>query len=113
VTVSQVQMEGVKKKDYFGLAMYDLTPSVAPTVDCTFALSTSEKATMTGKLSFDRHEGSYKYPEEVVISIWTHNRPVVEQRAFNGGWYRVEIPVPRRVFQKMCEKALEKLWLLE
>lgn len=113
MTVSQVEMEGVKKKDYFGLTMWDLTPTIKPTVHCTFALSPTEKAVMEGKLSFDRHEGSYVYPEEVVISLWTTEKPVIKERAFNGGYYRVEIVVPRKVFTKMAEKALEKLWLLE
>jgi len=113
MVVSQIEMEGVRKKDYFGLRMYDLTPEIKPTVKCTFALSPTEKATMEGKLSFDRHEGSHTYPEEVVVSLWTTEKPVITERAFNGGYYRVEIVAPRRVFTKMCEKALQKLWLLE
>jgi len=113
MTVSQIEREGIRKRDYFGLLMFDLTPTVKPTVKVTMALSPTEKATLEGELSFDRHEGSYQYPEEVVISVWCHNKPMIQPRAYNGGYYRVEIPVPRRVFTKMLEKTLKKLWLLE
>lgn len=113
MTVPEIERVGVRKRDYFGLSMFDLTPTIKPTVKVTMALSPVEKAVLEGQLSFDRHEGSYRFPEEVVISVWCHGKPIIRQRAYNNGYYRVEIPVPRRVFTKMCEKALQKLWLLE
>ena len=111
--LSETRLKGVRKRPYFGLQMYDLTPSIKPVVKTTMALSSSEKVEFQGSLSFDRHEGSYMYPNEVVVSVWSHSKPVVKQRAYNDGYYRVEIPVPQRVFTKMCERALEKLWLIE
>lgn len=110
---TETRLKGVRKRLYFGLQMFDLTPSIKPTVKATMALSSTEKIEFQGSLSFDRHEGSYQYPNEVVISVWSHGKPVFKERAVNDGYYRVEIPVPQRVFTKMCERALEKLWLLE
>jgi len=113
-TQLSIENEGLRKRDYYGLKMWDLTPTVKPIVECTFALSPTQKATLKGPLSFDRHEGSWKYPEEIVISIWSNNKPILhEERAFNQGYYRVEINVPRDVQTRMFMKALEKLWILE
>lgn len=106
-------LKGVAKREYFGLRMFDLTPEVKPKVKATVAVSPQKKWVQEGLLSFDRHEGSYQFPEEVVITVWSREPPVVKDRAFNEGYYRVEIPVPKAVFIKMCEKALQKLWFIE
>jgi len=108
-----VALEGVQKRTYKALRMFDLTPEFQPTVKCTFALSHRSKYVQKGTLTFDRHENSYKFPDEVVITVWSREPPYEEPRADNDGYYRVEIPVPKAVFQKMCEKALEKLWFTE
>jgi len=111
--LSEQRLKGVRKKPYFGLQLYDLILSIKPTVKATMALSATEKVEFSGSLSFDRHEGSYMYDNEVVVSVWSHDKPVFKERAVNDGYYRVEIPVPQQVFTKMCERALEKLWLIE
>lgn len=108
-----VELEGVQKRTYKGLRMFDLTPEIAPTVKCTFAISKDAKYIQEGTLTFDRHENSYKFNDEVVITVWSRESPCTSQRADNDGYYRVEIPVPKQVFIKMCEKALEKLWFTE
>ena len=108
-----VSLEGVHKRDYKGLRMFDLTPEIKPQVKCTFATSAVEKYVQEGTLTFDRHENSSTYEDEVVITVWGKDAPYTDTRADNGGWYRTEIPVPKQVFIKMCEKALEKLWFTE
>lgn len=113
IYMGSVEKVGVQKRTYKGLRMFDLTPEIKPTVKCTFAVSPSKKFVQKGLLSFDRHEGSYKYNDEVVITVWSKNPPYEEHRADNQGYYRVEIPVPKAVFIKMVEKALEKLWFTE
>lgn len=114
MTVTQLEREGAKKKDYFGLQMFELAPEIKPSVTATFTWGPSKKAVQQGILSFDRHEGSYKFSNEVVITVWSKNPPQLDvDRAYNDGYYRIEIPVSQHVFLKMCEKALQKLWLLE
>lgn len=108
-----VELEGIPKKEYKGLRMYELNPEIQPNVKCTFAISPSEKFVQEGRLCFDRHEGSSKFQDEVVVSVWSRQPPHREARASNDGYFRVEIPVPLAVFVKMCEVALKKLWLLE
>jgi hypothetical protein len=113
VTVIDFERLGKRKTRYKGLDFYNITAPIKVNVNVTFALSPSEKASMNGSLSFDRHENSVRYNDEVVISVWSHEAPVIEERADNGGFYRVEIPVPLPVFQRMCETAIDRLWNLK
>jgi len=113
VTVSKVRQKGVRKNDYFGLTMYELTPEIQPKVKVTLALSPTEKVEQEGIFTIDRHEGSYKYADEVVLTVWSCDKPILKQRAYNDGYYRVEIPIPKATAIKLFEKALQKLWLCE
>jgi hypothetical protein len=112
--VSQLEKEGVQKKDYFGLKMFDLTPEYKPLVHASFTWSKDKKAMQEGVLSFDRHEGSYRFSNEVVISVWSKSPPVLNvDRAYNDGYYRIEIPVDQHVFLKMIDRAQKRLRGLE
>jgi hypothetical protein len=113
LTVSDFERLGERKKQYKGLDFYNITAPLQVNVNVTFALSPSEKASMNGSLSFDRHENSVRYNDEVVISVWSHEAPVIETRAENNGDYRTEIPVPIAVFQELCQTALTRLWNLK
>jgi len=69
--VSNFSKLGQRKRRYNGLDFYDITYPITIDVNTTFALSSDKKAVMTGRLSFDRHENSYCYNPEVVISVWS------------------------------------------
>ena len=101
---------GKKKKRYNGLDFYEITYPITIDVNTTFALSPTEKAVMTGKLSFDRHVNSFMYEPEVVITVWSTSKPHIEARAENEGYYRLEIPVPVPVFERILHLALDRLW---
>lgn len=102
----------LSKKPYFGLQFVELTKS-QPDVHASFTWSKDSKAYLHGKLSFDRHKGSWKYPNEVVISVWSRNPPEIKiDRAYNSGYYRIEIPIPESVFLRMVEEAATALFKL-
>ena len=101
---------GLEKQPYKGLRFYDLTYDVKPVVNATFALNYDEKAVLRGKLSFDRHENSWMYNDEVVISLWSHTPPKIEARAESNTKFRLEIPVPLLSFAQMCAVAQERIW---
>ena len=104
---------GKVKKEYFGLRMYELVPELQPKVTSTFTTSKNEKLVLVGILSLDRHENSNKFEDEVVVSVWSRDPPYIEQRAFNDGYFRLEIPVKLETFVKLMEACLKRLWLLE
>jgi hypothetical protein len=106
---SEFEELGLRKNPYKGLDFFDLTAPVKANVPVTFALSPTEKASMTGFISFDRHENSYAFNDEVVISCWSREPPIIEKRAENQGYYRVEIPVPLTVFEQMLQLALKRI----
>jgi len=112
MVLSEVERLGLRKRNYKGLTMFELSYPLRPAVKATFALSPTEKVLMKGVLSVDRHEGSHSFPDEVVISVWTRDPPFFERRAENDGYYRLEIPVRVDIAKKLFERALEKLWLL-
>ena len=101
----------VEKRPYFGLQFTELAKT-QPDVNASFTWSKGEKAYLRGKLSFDRHKGSYKYPNEVVLSVWSKEPPEIAERAFNNGYYRIEIPIPESVFLRMVEEAATALFQL-
>lgn len=61
----------VQKKPYFGLQFVELTKS-QPDVHTSFTWSRDKKAYLHGTLTLDRHKGSWKYPNEVVLTVWGH-----------------------------------------
>jgi hypothetical protein len=108
-TFSEFEELGLRKNPYKGLDFFDLTAPVKARVPVTFALSPNEKASMSGFLSFDRHENSYAFNDEVVISCWSREPPIIEKRAENQGYYRLEVPVPLDTFERMLELALRRI----
>lgn len=81
------------KREYSGLKFTELS-EIQPDVHASFTWSRTEKAYLHGKLSYDLHEGSYQYPDEVVTTVWTNEPPDINVlRAYNHGFYRIEIPV--------------------
>ncbi len=106
---SRFEALGKRKNPYKGLQFYDLTAPIKAKVPATFALSQTKKASMSGFLSFDRHENSYLFQDEAVISLWSKTHPTIQQRADNAGYYRLEIPVPLNIFQQMLELALNRI----
>jgi len=101
----------VEKKPYYGLQFTELSPT-QPDVNASFTWSKGKKSYLRGKLSLDRHRGSYKYANEVVISVWSRDPPETVDRAYNDGYYRLEIPIPESVFLKMIEEAASNLFAL-
>lgn len=101
----------VEKRPYFGLQFVELTKT-QPQVHASFTWSKDSKAYLHGKLTLDRHKGSWKYPNEVVISVWSKEPPETVQRAYNDGYYRIEIPIPEAVFLRMIEEAASTLFAL-
>jgi len=85
----------VEKKPYKGLSFTELEKFKAPII-ATFAISPSEKLVMKGTLTVDVHKNSYAFQDEAVISLWSNQYPVVERRAQNDGYARIEIPIPVR-----------------
>lgn len=102
---------GLRKRDYKGLKFFDLTYDVPVRTNVTFSISEREKYVMRdAALSFDRHENSYRYNDEVVISVWSNEAPVLEVRAENETAFRCEIPVPLLTFTQMCAVAQDRIW---
>jgi len=85
----------VEKKPYKGLQFTELEKFEVPVV-ATFAISPSEKFVMRGTLTVDLHKNSYAFPNEAVFTVWSREYPVVERRAENDGYARLEIPVEAR-----------------
>ena len=109
MTTSKFEALGQQKRTYKGLQFFDITSPIKAKVPVTFALSCNEKASMTGFLSFDRHQKSYIFNDEVVISCWSINPPKIEKRAVNQGYFRCEISVPLDVFERMVAVAINRL----
>ena len=64
-------------------------------------------------LSIDISRGSYKYGSELQIDVHSRNQPIIEKRAFNKGFSRINIPIELLKGKKLLHKALTKLWLKE
>ncbi len=109
MNVSKFEALGLRKTPYKGLVFFDLTAPLKVNVPVTFALSPTEKASMTGLLSFDLHQNSYAFNDEVVISCWSREPPIIERRAENAGYYRLEIPVLLTPFEQLLELALKRI----
>jgi len=58
MALSEFELFGFRKRDYFGLRMWHITPEIQPLVKATLAISPTEKWLFTGTLTVDRHEGS-------------------------------------------------------
>lgn len=80
--------------------------AVLDDVTCTFAISKDEKLVLKGKFSIDRHTGSYKFEDDVVLTVWGTEPPVLEKRARNKGFFRLEIPLPIAAAIRLFETAL-------
>lgn len=113
MTVTEFEKFGVKKRDYYGLELYDITPETKPFTYATLAVYEDWKLAQPGVVSFDRHEKSYRFNDEVVISVWATDPPFWVERAVNDGYYRNEIPVEKPDFILMSQQALQRLWFNE
>jgi hypothetical protein len=94
-------------REYFGLTIEELCG--LDDVVCTFGFNKDEKLVLTGRFAIDRHRGSYRYSDEVVLTVWSTKPPVLAKRAQNKGYYRLEIPLPIGVAIGLFETALHRL----
>jgi hypothetical protein len=102
---------GLEKRQYYGLQFFNLTHDVPAVADVTFSVDSKQKYVLkNARLSFDRHENSYRYNDEVVISAWSTFEPYIESRPLNNTKFRCEIPVPLLTFSQMCAVAQSRIW---
>jgi hypothetical protein len=101
---------GQKIRAYAGLEFRNLTFDLPVSTKATLAINNTEKYVLAGSLSFERQENSYRYENEGVVTLWSREPPVLESRAYNDGYFRVEIPVPLVAFSKMCELGWQRTW---
>lgn len=106
-TIASWNKNVVRRRGYFGLTFDQL--AAADDVTCTFAISKDEKLVLKGKFTIDRHAGSYKFHDEVVLTVWGTEQPVLEKRAWNKGFFRLEIPLPIAAAIGLFETALHRL----
>jgi hypothetical protein len=106
ITIANRNKSVVRRREYFGLTFDEL--AVLDDVTCTFAISKDEKLVLKGKFSIDRHAGSYKFDDEVVLTVWGTEPPVWEERAWNKGFFRLEIPVAIGLFETALHRLTEK-----
>jgi hypothetical protein len=92
---------------YFGLTFKQI--AAAEDVTCTFAVSRTQKFVLNGHFAIDVHTGSFKYPRQVVLSVWSLNKPILQGRPLNHGFYRVEIPLEISVAATLFKDALSRL----
>ena len=98
---------GIKKRDYNGVAFYEM---VSYPVTHATVCSGAEHQKWTGTFTIDRTEGSYRYGDEVQFVVWSREPPVLKsERAPNGGYYRIEICIPKENAIHLLEDALTRL----
>lgn len=81
------------KRKHNGLTFTDLNKLTVPVVS-TMTIDDKTKLSMKGELAVEMHEGSYKYDNEVVLSVWSYVYPEVKVRTRNKGYGRTEIVIP-------------------
>lgn len=112
MTVSELEKEGVRKRDYNGLKIYEIAKCPV-LIEATTAHSQNEKFVYKGIFTIDRTENSWKYGDQVQFCLFTTEKPYVRQRVNHDGYYRIEIAIPKNIAVKMLESALHKLWFIE
>jgi len=60
---------------------------------------------LSGNVSFTFAKGSYKFPEQFIMKVFTKDC-VVSERAVNDNWNSVEIAVDKSEFIKMVKVAI-------
>lgn len=102
---------GKRKKDYFGLTIYELASH--PVTHATVC-SGEEHQKWTGTFAIDRTEGSYRYGDEVQFVVWSTDPPKIKmERAPNDGYYRIEICIPKQEAVRLLETALTRIYNAE
>jgi len=81
------------KRYHHGLTFSDLDKLSVPVVS-TMTIDDEKKLSMKGNLAVETHEGSYKYDNEVVLTVWSYVYPTVEVRTNNRGYGRMETVIP-------------------
>ncbi|MFC1486617.1 hypothetical protein ACFLRN_02865 [Thermoproteota archaeon] len=99
---------GIKKRDYNGLSIFELASH--PITHATVC-SGAEHQKWTGTFTIDRTEGSYRYGDEVQFVVWSLEPPKIKmERAFNDGYFRIEICIPKENAIHLLEDALSRLY---
>jgi hypothetical protein len=60
-------------------------------------------------LDIDKTDGSWKYGPELQIHAWNSEPPIVEVRAVNNGYSRIEVPMYVAKGQQLLKDALDSL----
>ena len=112
--VSMLEKEGLRKRDYNGLAIYELAKTDRVR-GVTATLSDSEKLHYVDPtVCIDRTENSWKYGAECQIVVWSIRKPEIRNRVEGPQpYHRIEICLPIQEAVRLFESALRKLWLLE
>jgi hypothetical protein len=78
--------------------------------DVTFTFSYGDKRfTVKGPLSIVRTKGSWKYGDETHLTIHTLEQPVLQDRAANNGYTRLEVAMPTEEFERLLQNYRKTL----
>lgn len=64
-----------------------------------------KRLVLSGAVSFTFVKGSYKYPEQFMLKVFSTN-PLKHEVAVNGNYNTVEIAVPKEVLFQVIRQAL-------
>ena len=94
----------VLTKEYNGMFFHDLAVSTSP-VKTEVAISVDDKLVNKGPLTLQRHEESYKFEPELMLSTWSTHYPVPESRGVYASpyWRTEHILCKISDFQKIRE----------
>ena len=83
-----------KEREYRGMVFADVDTLKLP-IDVEIAVSGTEKLVIKAPLSVETHKGSYKFPDQCVLSCWSTQYPELRPRGVSASKYwRLELVFP-------------------
>lgn len=111
MTVPKLEREGVKKREYNGLEIWEIA-KFPEKVTATVSYGQGNRLVFEGTLTIDRTHNSWKFGDEIQLVLYTREWPTHEKRAKHDGYNRIEIPIPLVKAGTFFESALKKIWAL-